>query len=277
MGVRAIHVESIDELKVLPLHFNGLSFRLKTSDIYAAKLGMNDEELETAFQMLGSRKIVGLHAYLGRESFSIERYQELMTRVTTIKERYGKFLSKDFRFFIGPGLPHSNLSPSTATIFKHNCQLEVGRALVASAGYYFAQVLGVKTIQSGRKSVIIEGGLQHLGSPLMTLNQGLMNFKPICFRSENVSFENSENVEASIFGSLCLWHDNLHPKMQIPQDLSRGDWLGFAMAGAYGLTAGVPHFIGQVLPKEYLLEDNKITDITAKNFRSYHDCFEAPL
>jgi diaminopimelate decarboxylase len=278
LGVAAIHVESLEELGVLTQirDLKNISFRLKTDDIYAAKLGLNDHEIKIAFQMLKEKKISGLHAYLGRESFSIEKYRAIITKMLELKKTYQDQISSDFAFYIGPGLAHPNYDPleSVDLCGQVPVKVEMGRALMASTGYYFAQVLAVKETNNQRKVVIIDGGLQHLGSPLANLNQGLMNVNPFFIGGKHVLSKSSEHVEAALFGSLCLWHDNLHPKLQIPQDLGRGDWIGFEGVGAYGLTAGVPHFIGQALPQEYILEDNQLIDVTAKKFRSYHESFE---
>ncbi len=276
LGVKALHIESIEELKAVPKDFQNLSIRLKTQDMYAVKLGMNEIEIEKAISILNGRLLVGLHAYLGRESFSVLRYQELLQQMDKIKDKYHAHLAPNFSFYIGPGLPHTDFKLDEKYSFDIPVHIEVGRALVASSGTYFAKILAIKKIENGRKVVIIEGGLQHLGSPMVSLNKGLSSLAPIFLSADGAQFEKSEaNEEVSVFGSLCLWHDNLHPKILIPPGLRRGDWIGFSMTGAYGLTAGVPHFIGQVLPNEYILENNKLLDISAPNFRSYHQSFEA--
>ena len=87
------------------------------------------------------------------------------------------------------------------------------------------------------------------------------------------SIESKES--ASLYGSLCVSHDCLNPRMPMPKDLKRGDWLIFPDCGAYGVTASAPFFIGQSLPNEWACVDSQANSLSIKNvfpenFKSYH-------
>ena len=151
---------------------------------------------------------------------------------------------------------------------------ELGRGLVASCGFYAAPVLSRKLLDRGGEALVLHGGLQHLGSPFVSFAQKVETLQASALRQGQKLQE--ESKEFLVAGSLCLGHDILHPRLKLPANIQRGDWVIFPQAGAYGLSAGVPFFIGQDLPREVIFENGSFKDSTLKDFRLYQECFDLP-
>ena len=272
-GISCVHIDSFDEFLKIKESEKQLSkavnksIRLANAESVSQKLGCSTLEFEKIMQVAGSEKFQGFHFYLGRESFSVEKLNVSLTKATKLFEKYrSQFVSKP-EIFLGAGLPRMiwmpSLSIDTNKIVKHefDINLEVGRSLVQSCGFYGAVVLSRKRTQA-EESIIIDGGLQHMASHL---GSPKFNFEGIDFqfyrRESKLSV--SEQV-ASINGSLSLWHDKLAPNVKIPSDLKRGDWIFMNPVGAYGWTAATNQFIGPTAVKEWLkLENGKCIDATS--------------
>ncbi|MBK7889367.1 MAG: hypothetical protein IPJ84_00500 [Bdellovibrionales bacterium] len=269
MGVSVVHIDSLEEFaSALKAGCQRLSVRMHQDDLFSPKLGVNrGDQLSMVSRWDG--RLRGLHAYLGRETFSWDRLRKTCDHMAAWMEHSPASYMEDARYFIGPGLgvDFSHLEPAPYQLDRP-IDFEVGRAMVANAGLYAAQVLSVKNTGRGLRQVIVNGGLQHLGSPFVSLNspQGT---------SGVMAFRNGQPLEAQgihefvVAGSLCLGHDILHPRVAVSSRLRRGDWLVFPKAGAYGVTAGVPYFIGQDLPREFVLQNGKLIETTHKNFKLY--------
>lgn len=284
MNIKVIQIDSIEELNFIlnsPLYHSSrtnLSVRLQTPDIFSEKLGLSEVNLqETLLQLRGgSRPFLGVHAYLGRENFSADRATLLLNRMDQIVENFPKVFQNPPTLFLGPGISAGqDLSHIGRLWDKHPVCLEIGRALVGPVGYYGVPVLSVKKTDTGADLVIIDGGLQHLGSPLVTMGQSLNSTKTFFVRN-NQMLDSSDQKEVLLGGSLCLWHDILHPRLRVPNDVRVGDYLIFENMGAYGLTAGVPHFIGERIAEEWCIDSQSPQgrNITAAKFKSYHESFD---
>lgn len=236
-----------------------------------SKIGFSKEEL-SAIQ--GTIKVDGLHVYLGRETFSLETLKKLLAEVKDLFKNL-KCFSANPILFLGPGVPNlrlfSQVLEKGKIDFPYEVRIESGRALCSSAGAYGVQVLSVKESSLKQKIITVDGGLQHLGSPWVTLKGGLLDVNPLFFDSLGVEkfSQDSTEVESLVYGSLCLWHDCLHPRLRIPRDLKRNDWIVVSHMGAYGLTAGVPLFIGEKLPLEYYDDTSSLADVTHTRFQLY--------
>ena len=284
-----IHVDSISEYEALRSLQGkrqaqgevGVSLRLQL-DSDETKLGLSFEEARSILKRAEKQEFCGLHTYLGRESFSSEALSvhiDLLSRL--IREFRDTFIA-DVRLYIGPGLPSmkvlkTNKRESRAPI-QVPCPVtfELGRSLVSDVGFYAAQVLSVKP---GRvPTVILNGGVHHLGSPLLSIYSSGEGARVQAITAQGSEIE-GEKVDFAVYGSLCLSHDCLHPKAALPRGIKRGDWVLISDCGAYGMTAAVPFFIGQALALEYAFYldpkggECRIDDISPQNFRSYHESF----
>ena len=273
VDVGVVHIDSLQELAVAgEVGCRNISYRILLDEVSSRKLGMTTADCRTAYTAWKGRA-VGLHAYLGRESFSWDRLRSTLATMQVLVEEHPEAYSDQLRFFVGPGfdieLEAIGLPSFTTPI---PIDFEVGRALMASVGVYACRVLAVKTVGRGLRQIIVNGGLQHLASPFVSLSRPRQVAGVQAIRGGKVL--NGERAEFVVSGSLCLGHDVLHPRVEISDQVERGDWLLFSNAGAYGFTAGVPCFIGQDLPREFTFSDqSEIVETTNSAFLMYHSGF----
>lgn len=269
--IKVVQLDSPDELAMaLKFNLKNLSFRIHHDELFSSKLGFTESSLDFALKNL-RQPAMGLHIYLGRESFTQERFEWAMGKMAkTFAEHAGCF--SEPTMFIGPGFSGQVAAFPVITLnHDYPVELEVGRGIVAQSGFYVAQVMSRKLNERGSEVLIINGGLQHLGGPYLTAMQKMDELKVEVLRDSATL--NGSHKEFTIAGSLCLGHDILHPRLMLPESISRGDWIVFPQSGGYGLTAGVPYFIGQDLPREFIIENNQIQDITVNHFKLYQDSF----
>ncbi len=285
LGLSCVHLDSyqeweiINKLKIAGQPTPNISLRLQFGDGPSQyKLGLEEDMICKILQEPSNLNFSGLHSYLGRESFSEKKLKDVVKKMETLISEYRHRFISEPKIYIGPGIPslsHFDFS-SIKSLSKYPITFEAGRAIMSDAGYYGAQVLSVKPFHN--PTVILNGGVHHLGSPVLSIFTGNSSANYFFIRDRRV-LKSENNKNYTIYGSLCLSHDCIHPRVEGPKDLQRGDWIVFPECGSYGLTAAVPYFIGQDLPEEYLVEldpcgDNpKIKDVTPQLFRSYHECF----
>lgn len=241
-----------------------LSIRFHPEYLKGSKIGETKAALIKKFA--NSKILDGLHVYVGRESFEQSTVQPIFSDIEDL-QRAGVF-QDDWVLYFGPGLPDLDQSPPNMFKIKHNIsqiKIEAGRSIVSSCGYYAAPVLSVKQFVPERKTVVIDGGLQHFGSPWVSLRQGPAQMQG-SFCDKNGKLKRGKKEVAAIYGSLCLWHDCLHPSFSVPMDIKRGDWVLVPYMGAYGLTAGVPLFIGETLPLEFYFDGSQFLNVTHNGF-----------
>ena len=272
MQVGVLQVDSLNELEFAKsIGISNLSFRIYTPDMFSAKLGLNSLDLAVALADLKTPAL-GLHTYLGREVFNWQKLTTVVENMSALFDQYPKSFSSEPQLFIGPGIPANwNTDVLEHPKTELPATFEIGRAIVAECGFYAAQVLSRKLLDRGGEALIVNGGLQHLGSPFVSLGQKQPDSPVRVIRSG--SWLKEECTEFLVAGSLCLGHDILRPRLDLPKNIQAGDWIVFPRAGAYGLSAGVTFFIGQDLPREFIFENNKFEDQTLKDFRLYHECF----
>lgn len=121
--------------------------------------------------------------------------------------------------------------------FKGELILEPGRFIAAPCGVYLARVVRVKESR-GETFAILEGGINHLLRPLLT-------GEPFPVRRVGGG---GPTRPYTLAGPLCTSLDRLG-KVDLPE-LEPGDLLAFGMAGAYGYTEGMTHFLSHLEPKE---------------------------
>lgn len=128
--------------------------------------------------------------------------------------------------------------------------LELGRYLVAQAGWYLTSVVGHQT-HGGRRAVIVDGGthqradlcglcLRHKAVPPLVLGAAVR-----------------ETIPTDVLGCLSLPADVMAESTPLPPLLA-GDVLAFPNAGAYGLWASPALFHGSPLPAEVAFDDESI-------------------
>lgn len=128
--------------------------------------------------------------------------------------------------------------------FKGDLILEPGRFIAAPCGVYLARVIRVKESR-GETFAVLEGGINHLLRPLLTGE---------AFPVRKVGGSGPAQP-FTLAGPLCTSLDRLG-KVLLPA-LAPGDLLAFGMAGAYGYTEGMTHFLSHPLPPEVWVDGER--------------------
>ncbi|MDX1284817.1 MAG: alanine racemase, partial [Draconibacterium sp.] len=116
---------------------------------------------------------------------------------------------------ISSEIPHENLP----VLF-----LETGRALIDDAGYLLTTVLANKRATSGRRTMVIDAGVNLLFTSFW-YNLGIFPAKE----------ESSHVEECTIYGPLCMNIDVIRDAINFPQ-VKTGDQLVVERVGAYNMT-----------------------------------------
>ena len=128
--------------------------------------------------------------------------------------------------------------------------LELGRYLVAQAGWYLTSVVGRQTHQ-GRTAVVVDGGT-HQRADLCGLGLRRRANPPVALDAPSTPTRATD-----VLGCLSLPADVLAESSLLPV-LSPGNILAFANAGAYGLGSSPAMFHGYPLPAEIAFDADAI-------------------
>jgi diaminopimelate decarboxylase len=128
--------------------------------------------------------------------------------------------------------------------------LELGRFLVAQAGWYLVSVVGHQSHQ-GRPAVVVDGGT-HQRADLCGLQLSTRARPPLVLGSAS-----AETRATDVLGCLSLPADVLASECPLPP-METGIVLAFADAGAYGLWSSPALFHGSPLPAEVAFDSTTI-------------------
>jgi diaminopimelate decarboxylase len=132
--------------------------------------------------------------------------------------------------------------------------IELGRYLVAQAGWYLTSVLALQT-RHGRKAVVVDGGTHQRGD-MCGLGLRQKGVPPRVLTAAGRS--HGETLSPTdVLGCLSLPGDVLAEARPLPP-LQVGDVLAFPNAGAYGLGASPWQFHGHPPPAEVAFEGSAI-------------------
>jgi diaminopimelate decarboxylase len=209
---------------------------------------------------------VGFHVYGGSQILDKAQAAQQLRDAIDLTMRAAKLLDVDpsvLNVGGGFGVPYTDsdeldLAPAAAILRTlgartRNTQLvlELGRYLVADAGWYLTRVVHHQTFGDG-PAVVVDGGIHHRPD-LCGLDIARSSRPPLVLGPPR-----SGTTPTAVLGCLCLPWDVLAHAAQLPA-LHIGDVLGFATAGAYGLTAAPAGFLGHCLPAEVTLDDGTLT------------------
>jgi diaminopimelate decarboxylase len=135
--------------------------------------------------------------------------------------------------------------------------IELGRYVVAQAGWYLTAVIAHQTHQ-GRQAVVVDGG-SHQRGDLCGLGLRRKAVPPVPLKPRP-----SSSVATDVLGCLSLPADVLAEASALPP-LSVADVLAFPNAGAYGLTASPLLFHGHPAPAEVAFAGGVIEQIRARS------------
>ncbi len=143
------------------------------------------------------------------------------------------------------------LSQVLARVAPARVVLELGRFLVAQAGWYLTSVAGEQQ-HAGRRAVVVDGGT-HQRADLCGLGLRCGAFPPIALRRTG-----GKRAPTDVLGCLSAPGDVLAEAAPLPP-LAPGDVLAFPNAGAYGLAASPWSFHGQSPPAEVAFDGAEVS------------------
>jgi diaminopimelate decarboxylase len=209
---------------------------------------------------------VGFHVYGGSQILDKAQAAQQLLSAVDLAMRAAELL--DVRPGVlniggGFGVPYADsdeldLAPASAALRTLDARtpnarlvLELGRYLVADAGWYLTRVVHLQTYGDG-PAVVVDGGIHHRPD-LCGLDIARTARSPILLGPPRIGA-----TPTAVLGCLCLPWDVLAYAASLPA-LSIGDVLAFPTAGAYGLTAAPTGFLGHRLPAEVSLDDGILT------------------
>jgi diaminopimelate decarboxylase len=222
--------------------------------------------------------LVGLHAHIGTYMMSATPYHvaasKLCELAVKIKKQHnyaikyidigGGFASKNT--LKGAYLPGSDTNPTfddyaeeiTNAIIESDIEredlptliLETGRALIDDAGWLIGSVIANKRTADGRRSMIINIGVNILFTAFW-YDHTISPAQPFSTNTEDIT----------ICGPLCMNIDVIRSSIRFPV-LKRGDYLVVSRVGAYNMTQWM-QFI-TLRPNVVLIDANKKVHVIRK-------------
>jgi diaminopimelate decarboxylase len=228
--------------------------------------------------MSGKLELMGLHTHIGTYIMSGAPYSiataKLIELALRVKEKFnhsikyldlgGGFASantlkgaylqgkdtcpafSDYADAITNTIINSNLDPNDLPTLV----LETGRALVDEAGFLLGTVLANKRLADGRRSMIIDIGVNNLFTSFW-YDHDIVPAKP----------KSQFTEDTTIYGPLCMNIDVIRPAIRFPS-LEKGDHVVIPRIGAYNMTQWLQFITYR--PNIVLIDQNRKTHIIRK-------------
>ncbi|WP_194904240.1 hypothetical protein [Catenulispora rubra] len=240
------------------------------------RFGIPIDDIEQAVPLLegGGVRCVGFHVYAGSQILDAAEAAGQLNSAHELVTRAAKTLNltpEVINLGGGFGVPYRagdgelDLAPIAATLrdlaaASPGAQLilELGRYLVADAGWYLTRVVHQQSF-AGRPAVVVDGGIHHRPD-LCGLELAHQAAPPLLLGPVRNGTHGTQPT--AVLGCLCLPWDILADAATLPA-LHTGDVLAFATAGAYGLSAAPTAFLGHRLPAEVIIDGDAIDTLAA--------------
>ncbi len=273
-----ISVDSPSELRMLADHRvpNPIVLRLRpdfgSQAVVAAghqsRFGFDSDDLRLCRELVNSRgvNVIGFHVFSGSQVLKAEGVIAHLRGALDVSLRTADALGIAptlLNLGGGFGIPYApadheldlriigdELASITERLRSTRLVLELGRYLVAQAGWYLTSVLGHQTHQ-GRAAVVVDGGT-HQRADMCGLCLRTKARPPLALDAPPSSF-----TPVDVLGCLSLPADVLAESCLLPS-LEPGNVLAFANAGAYGLWSSPAMFHGSPLPAEVAFDGAEI-------------------
>ena len=131
-----------------------------------------------------------------------------------------------------------------------------GRWLVGPCGWLLSSIIGAKASRGTEIRICDAGFNTHLAAYGMMGSVIRRNW-----RIANLSNPAGESERYTVVGPLCTTIDTLATKLELPA-LAIGDVIAIENSGAYGLTSSPTRFISHPEPREALLENGVLRDVS---------------
>jgi diaminopimelate decarboxylase len=232
------------------------------------RFGFTGDDLQSCRRTIESNgmNVIGFHVFAGSQVLTADKVIGHLRAAFEVSRRMADLLGitpKLFNLGGGFGIPYAAdeaeldlgrigdaLQAMADQTRPVRLVIELGRFLVAQAGWYLTTVLGHQT-HRGRAAVVVDGGT-HQRADLCGL----------CLRSKArpealAASPTSSRVATDVLGCLSLPADVLAESALLPP-LAPGDVVGFPNAGAYGLWSSPALFHGSPLPAEVAFDGANI-------------------
>ena len=275
-----VSVDSVDELRMLSEVDGPVRMVLRLRPDFTpfgemimgpdSRFGIPLEDLAGLRRELGARldRVIGFHVYAGSQVLDGSAAAKNLANAFDLGSRAGELLGVRVEVLdVGGGLgvpggagqSEVDLGPVCEELARQREMLapparlviELGRYLVAPAGYYLTTVLGTQT-RRGRPAVVVDGGV-HQRPDLCGLDLSRRAAAPF-----SLTESHDPPVCTDVLGCLCLPGDVLADGVSLPRPAA-GAVLAFANAGAYGLSAGPTAFLGHPAPPEIAFDGDATT------------------
>ncbi|MGB6163663.1 MAG: IucA/IucC family protein [Pseudonocardiaceae bacterium] len=285
-GLRLLNVESMHELRRVGLigaelgvrvpvalrvnrRAGGLPGELRMVGT-ATQFGVDETQLAAALELAGALPAValrGFHLHAASNNLDADAHARFVTdsvawclrqaarhRITLDVIDVGGGIGVDYtggggfdlpRFTNGLGAAIEQLPPGVKLIF------ELGRFLVAEAGWYAAEVLDLKCTH-GRHFAVLRGGTHHFRLPAAWGYSHPFAVLPVEQWRYPFARPQVRAVCVDVVGELCTPRDVLARGVWV-QRLRVGDIIVFPLAGAYGWEISHHDFLSHPHPTQLIL------------------------
>jgi diaminopimelate decarboxylase len=273
-----LSLDSVSELELLAARGSGQRALLRLRPDFCSfakcsagpgsRFGLPFEEVARCRQHLGSGRVrvVGFHVFSGSQVLEAAAVNHHLRGGLELSLRAAGVLGitpEVIDLGGGFGIPYgpedeeldlvavgAELADLAARAAPARIVVELGRYLVAPAGWYLTGVIATQT-HGGRPAVVVDGG-SHQRGDLCGLGLRQRAFAPLVLPPRT-----GTPAPADVLGCLSLPGDVLAEARPLPP-LEVGDVLAFPNAGAYGLVASPFAFHGHAAPAETAFEGTRI-------------------
>jgi len=249
-----------------------------------SRFGLVEDELQDCLPIINSSglRLVGFHVFAGSQLLDTDMVNEQLRKAMDLSLRAAvllQFTPTYINLGGGFGIPYAaddealDLESISAELTRlaeraspARIVLELGRFLVAEAGWYLTSVVGHQTWQ-GRPAVIVDGGV-HQRADMCGLCLRKNQSPPTVLPSLDSSAISQQQIgqqgigeqgrePTDILGCLSLPDDVMLEASPLPE-LKAGDVLAFSNAGAYGMWSSPAIFHGSPLPTEAAFDGDSV-------------------
>ncbi|QHE59797.1 decarboxylase [Rossellomorea vietnamensis] len=135
---------------------------------------------------------------------------------------------------------------------KPEIAFEIGRYLTSTSGVLAGTIQNVKK-SKGKKYCVTDFGINHLGGMGGLRRLPSSNVDVLLCRNRSCDLE-----ETNIVGPLCTPLDYISKKSFLPKDIKPYETVFIPNVGAYGLSASLIGFLSRDIPREIILEGDKV-------------------
>jgi diaminopimelate decarboxylase len=235
---------------------------------HESRFGFTAEDLESCRDYLPESGVncVGFHVFMGSQVLNADDLNGHLRSALDLSLRAADVLRIEpslLNLGGGFGIPYGaadeeldlaavgeELGRLAARAAPARIVLELGRYLVAEAGWYLTSVLAHQTYQ-GRRAVIVDGGT-HQRADMCGLCLRTKARPPVVLDAHG-----TETAPTDVWGCLSLPADVMAEASQLPE-LSPGNVLAFTNAGAYGIWSSPAQFHASPLPAEVAFDGTAI-------------------